>query len=72
MLGASLVAVFALARLTTGATGATVTAAAVGTVVVALLRRRAALAVGLAVVAVGVTALVVRAPRLVPDRHLDR
>ncbi len=57
MSGASLVAAFALGRLATGATGAAMITAAVGTVVVAILCRRAALAVVLGVLAVAGTAL---------------
>jgi transglutaminase-like putative cysteine protease len=56
MAGASLVAAFSLARLATGVTLSTMVTAAVGTVVVAALRRREAAAVALGVVAVAVSA----------------
>jgi transglutaminase-like putative cysteine protease len=57
LLGSSIVGAFALARLATGATAATLTTAAVGTIVVAALQRRTALAVTVGVVAVAVSSL---------------
>jgi len=56
MLGASLVGAFALARLATGATTATLATATLGTVVVALLHRRATLAIVLGVMTVAASA----------------
>ena len=56
--GSALVAAYAVARLESGALGATVVTAVIGTLVVMTLRRRAALAVTLGVLAVAVSALV--------------
>jgi transglutaminase-like putative cysteine protease len=57
LLGSSVVGAFALSRLAAGASAATITTAAVGTVVVAALRRSTALAVAVGVVAVAVSSL---------------
>ncbi|MGH9079678.1 MAG: transglutaminaseTgpA domain-containing protein [Acidimicrobiales bacterium] len=57
MLGASVVAAVSVARLATGATAPTVVTAVIGTVVVALLHRRAVLAVAIGVVAVAISSL---------------
>jgi transglutaminase-like putative cysteine protease len=57
LLGSSIVGAFALSRLATGASAATITTAAVGTIVVAALRRSTALAVAVGVVAVAVSSL---------------
>ena len=57
MFGASLLAAFSVARLATGVAAAVLVTAAIGTLVVAALRRRGAMAVATAVFAVGVSAL---------------
>jgi transglutaminase-like putative cysteine protease len=57
LLGSSIAGAFALSRLAAGASAATITTAAVGTIVVAALRRSSALGVAVGVVAVALSSL---------------